>query len=382
MRFIHISDTHLGYATYRKVSENGYNQREEDILTSFQQAIDKIIEIKPDFVIHGGDLFNIVRPTNRIIHFAIEQLLRLVEAKIQTVIISGNHETPKQRYMGNVFKILEALPVDPGLLHIIHNWQYETVKIGDITIHAVPQCRNGEAFEEELAKVKPDPKTKNILVAHCGVKGMKEFVHGDFNELLIDYEYLQKSSFDYIALGHFHNFTKITEKAFFSGSTERMSFNEAGIKKGCIEVDLTDGLKTTFHELKTRPMLEAQSINAGTKDAPTILEEIEQRIKQCRPNNKILRIKIKNIDPATLAVLDVKKIREFAKDATHFEPIFEKVDKKGETEVIKTNIGGLNEEFVAFVNDLPELNKDEKKTYLDWGLHYLSKILEEAEKKL
>ncbi|MBU0687406.1 MAG: DNA repair exonuclease [Candidatus Margulisbacteria bacterium] len=382
MKFVHISDTHLGYAAYRKLSENGYNQREEDALEAFRQAVDKIIELKPDFVLHGGDLFDIVRPTNRIIHFAIEQLLRLVNAKIPTVIISGNHETPKQRYIGNVFKIIEALPVDPELLRIVYNMQYQTLTIGDATIHAIPQCRNGEEFDNELKKLKPVPNTKNIVLAHCGVKGMKEFAHGDFNELLIDYEELRKMPFDYIALGHFHNFTKITERAFFSGSTERMSFNEAGIKKGFIEVTLETELKTKFHELKIRTMAEIPSVNAKGKDVNALTGEIENHIQQSNPKDKIMRMKIKNISPAVLSVLDVKKIRESAKAALHFEPIFEKITEAGEIEILKTNIGGLNEEYIYFIETSPALSKEEKSIFKEQGLHYLGKALEETEKPL
>ncbi|MGB2988415.1 MAG: metallophosphoesterase [Candidatus Zixiibacteriota bacterium] len=79
MRFVHISDSHLGASGYsRRLSASGYNQREEDVCNSFQAAVDQIIELKPDFVLHSGDLFHTVRPTNRLINFAIRQILRVV----------------------------------------------------------------------------------------------------------------------------------------------------------------------------------------------------------------------------------------------------------------------------------------------------------------
>ena len=78
MKIIHISDTHLGAAGFsRKLSPSGLNQREEDFCNSFIAAVDKIIQLKPDIVLHSGDFFHSVRPTNRIINLALKQILRI-----------------------------------------------------------------------------------------------------------------------------------------------------------------------------------------------------------------------------------------------------------------------------------------------------------------
>jgi exonuclease SbcD len=95
MRIIHLADTHLGYSAYRKATEEGVNQREVDVYDAFTQCIDYAIKTKPDVVLHAGDLFDSVRPTNRAITVAVQQILRLSKEKIPFVVISGNHETPK-----------------------------------------------------------------------------------------------------------------------------------------------------------------------------------------------------------------------------------------------------------------------------------------------
>ncbi len=72
MRLIHFSDTHLGYGAFSKLDvSEGINQREADFYSAFQQAINRMIELKPDFVVHSGDLFDTVRPQNRAIDFAL-----------------------------------------------------------------------------------------------------------------------------------------------------------------------------------------------------------------------------------------------------------------------------------------------------------------------
>ena len=164
MRFVHISDTHLGAAGFsRRISPSGFNQREEDICNSFISAVDKIIEIKPDFVLHSGDLFHSVRPSNRIINLAIRQLLRITDLKIPMVIISGNHDTPKQRTVGSIFSIFEVF----DHIHPVYRNKYETVGIKEACIHAIPHCITIESLHEELAKIKPDNQAKyNVLMLH------------------------------------------------------------------------------------------------------------------------------------------------------------------------------------------------------------------------
>ena len=105
MKVLHLADTHIGYSAYNKLDKNGMNQREVDVYNSFSQVVDYALENKVDLVLHSGDLFDTVRPSNRAISFAVGQLLRLSKAGIPTVIISGNHETPRLRETGSVFKV-------------------------------------------------------------------------------------------------------------------------------------------------------------------------------------------------------------------------------------------------------------------------------------
>lgn len=104
MRLVHLSDTHLGYSAYNKTDpDTSLNQREVDVYSAFNEIIEYILKTKPDLVIHSGDLFDSVRPSNRAIHEAFRQLVRLSRAKIPTVIISGNHSTPRHKATGFYF---------------------------------------------------------------------------------------------------------------------------------------------------------------------------------------------------------------------------------------------------------------------------------------
>jgi exonuclease SbcD len=382
MKIVHIADTHLGYSAYKKISENGFNQREEDVILSFLDAVDRIITLKPDLVLHSGDLFDSVRPTNRIIRIAIEQLLRIYNAGIPLVLISGNHETPKQLYKGSIYSIFEALPLDRKLFNIVYKDRYETFLYNSLTVHAIPQCSNDEIFKSELKKIKLDPDTKNVLMLHAGVSGMREFSHGESNELLVDYDWLNKSKFDYIALGHYHGCENVAKNAWFSGSSERMSFNEVGQAKGFLEVDLSGEAKTDLVKVRTREMIDLPPVDAAGKDSVVLLDEIIALIQKTKPEGKILRMTVKNLLPHVMNTLDTKKIREAARDAVHFEPKFEKINEEGALEEIKISSGGIREEFRDFLEASPGIDASDRENFFKlWAHEYDSVVKEEEEQK-
>ena len=164
MRIVHFADNHLGA---------GSLQREQDILDSFASAIDKIIELKPDLVINAGDLFHVVRPTNKILAFAAEQLYRMGhEAAIPTVIITGNHDAPKQMRMGAAIEIFK----DFDNVYPIYGFSYERINIKGVSISCVPHCLTSEFLNREMEKISVDPNADyNILVLHGIAEKMDEF---------------------------------------------------------------------------------------------------------------------------------------------------------------------------------------------------------------
>ena len=186
MKLLHMADTHLGYSAYRKVNDEGINQREMDVYRSFIQCIDYALKTKPDLVLHAGDLFDSVRPSNRALTVALQQVLRLSKENIPFVVISGNHETPKLRETGNIFEIFEHL----DHVYPIYKSGYEQrdflIDDRKIAIHAVPQCHTKEEFHQELKRVAADNSADiNIFTAHGAVTGIKEFKMNEFNELFI-----------------------------------------------------------------------------------------------------------------------------------------------------------------------------------------------------
>src|SRR5881392_1529858 len=104
MRLVHISDLHLGYRQYQRLTPTGVNQREADVAGTFRLAVDRIIGLEPDVIIVAGDVFHTARPTNQAILHAFLQFSRLVHALPSTeiVIVAGNHDTPRSSDVGGI----------------------------------------------------------------------------------------------------------------------------------------------------------------------------------------------------------------------------------------------------------------------------------------
>jgi len=373
MRILHLADTHLSYSAYRKTTEEGINQREIDIYNAFIQCINYAVKRKPDLVLHAGDLFDSVRPTNRAITIAIQQILRLSKENIPFIVISGNHETPKLKETGNIFTIFEHL----NHVYPIHNNRYENVSLQikneTVVIHAIPQCQNSKEFDSNFKKIAFDKKADyNILIAHGAVAGIKEFKMNEFNELFIPVKNI-KQNFDYIALGHYHMYTKLQENTFYAGSTERLSFTEAGNQKGFLEIELGQKLKHKFIPVNTRIMIDVPPVDCSALNAVEIVKKTKETILSIEPKDKIIRIRLENIPSHVQRGIDFHQLRTLSKAAVHFE-IKSNSMKTDEPALVEGyKMTSLADEFEKFLNTL---SFPEKEMLLKLGLSYIHKIEE------
>lgn len=380
MKFCHISDTHLGFNAYRKVDPvSGINQRELDADFVFEKAVDKIIDLKPDFVIHTGDLFDSYRPANRVVSFALKQLIKLSEVT-KVIIISGNHSTPKTFHYGSIFELFEFFPQ----LNTAYKGSYQTFQFGKSIIHAVPQCLDDKQFHCELKKVKIKKDFFNILAVHCGIGGLKQYSMDDFRETLLPQEYLgmsaghslkksvpsQNLDFDYIALGHYHGFSQVNNKTFYSGSTERFSLNEADEEKGFIYYDLTKK-KVSFITLPARKMFNLR-IDCLSLSPVEVKDKISSLLKSTKTKNSIFKLKLDNLSKETYREIDNDEIKKLSSNAIQF--IFEpNLSNESGAETTGQEIGNINQEFIKFTNA-----KENSKVLTDIGLEYLKKAAHDA----
>ena len=372
MKILHVADTHLGYSAYRKTTEDGINQREIDVYDAFKDFIDYAVETKPDIIIHAGDLFDSVRPNNRAITFAIKQILRLSKQKIPFLVIAGNHEHPKLKETGHIFSIFDHIEH----VYPIYNAKYENISFDfnhkKITIHTIPQCEIKKDFNNELKKIKPDSSADyNIFVSHGAVAGIKVFSMNEFNELMIPVKMLSQN-FDYIALGHYHTYTKLANNMFYCGSTERFTFTDANDKKGFIEIEFVNGkTKHEYIELKIRPMIDLQPIECLNLKLDEIMKKIKETIKKIEPKNKTFRITLEEIPAHIYRGLDFREIKKLSNEAIHYEIKANVIREDGLKNITTSKIGALTNEYRQFIESQ---NLKEKDTLLKLGLNYIESI--------
>ena len=343
MRLLHVSDTHVGFAAYHRVTPDGLNQRESDFFDAFARAIDVALRERVDLVLHSGDLFDAVRPTNRAISHVLAQCRRLHDAGIPLVVISGNHEAPRLRETGAVLRLLDFMPG----VHAVYKGRTEVVRVKDLAVHATPHAADNDALLEELRQVKPDPTARwNVATLHAGVLGVGDFRTGEFHEQVVPQNELPQGM-DYVALGHYHRATEVAPGAWYAGSTERCTFREVGEEKSVNLVDLTNG-RVTPVRLPTRPMLDLSPLHCEGLDESAMAGALYDRLAQVPLDGAIARLRVTGIPAHVHANLDYARLRKLTAAALHFDLQAEivRADAQGPS---AESIGELGDEFAAFL---------------------------------
>ena len=307
MKIVHFSDTHLGFNDLDVINEENINQREADFYDAFSQVVEQIKEIKPDYIIHTGDLFHRTSPSNRAITFALEQFKIINSLNIPFILIAGNHSTPRTNLSSPILKIFENFEN----IYVSYDQQYKKVEFENIVFHCLPHMNDDtkalsqiEACEEGIVESK-----KNIMMMHCSVGAW--YLMQEFGEWVYptDKEYIF-SKMDYVALGHWHGFGKVGkhENVYYSGSTERTSLNDKRNSKGFALITLEDSLCVEYKEIQIRPILEFQI------DCENLEASIE-KLDLSNIKDTICEVKLTNLttmQSIDINTADIKKVFELA----------------------------------------------------------------------
>lgn len=326
MRLVHLSDLHLGYRQYQRLTPGGVNQREADVAATFRTAIDRIIALEPDLIVVAGDIFHAVRPPNQAILHAFLQFGRLVHALPDAVVVlvAGNHDSPRSAETGGILQLFAQIGV-----HVVDR-EPRRLSFPDreLSVLAVPDVPG--LVRPSLT---PDPDARyNVMVIHGEVQGMlpATAATGDRAAVEITHEELGAAHWSYVALGHYHVFREMAPNAFYSGSIEYTSANPwgelyeervAGISgKGFIERDLETGVMQ-FHSLPpARPFLDLPPVSARNLTAAETDERIRSTIEACVGgiDDKIVRLIVREVPRHVARELDHRAIREYKRRALNF----------------------------------------------------------------
>ena len=379
MRLVHLSDLHLGYRQYLRLTPTGINQREADVARTFQRAVDQVIRLEPDLILIAGDLFHTARPSNAAILHAFRQFHRL-RTELPTadvVLIAGNHDTPRTTETGSILALFEQLGV-----HVAATEPKSfAVAGGEAMVLAVPDVPGAwPAQLERTAK-------HNILLIHAN---MPEVVPPHVAELdraaiNVTRAELGLSKWSYVALGHYHVHRRVADNAFYSGAIDYTSLNvwgemyeaeELGLKgKGFIEHDLATG-EHQFHVLPaSRDFVRLPDVSARGKSVAELDGEIFRAVEKHRGgiDDKVVRLTLRDVPRHVARELDHKALRDFKRRALHFQ-----MDVRREDYTARVGQGapGRRQSVVDVVRDQlqhREIPADlDRERLVELGLKYLA----------
>ena len=346
MKVVHFSDTHLGYNDLDILDENNVNQREADFYDAFTQIVEQIKQIKPDYIIHTGDLFHRSSPSNRAITFALEKFMQIDALDIPCIMIAGNHSTPRTNLSSPILKIFENYKN----IYVSYEQQYKKIEFDNVVFHTLPHMNDETIANSQIEKCEQniDSAKKNIMMLHCSVGAW--YLMQEFGEWVYpsDKEYIF-SKMDYVALGHWHGFGSVGkhENVYYSGSSERTSLNDKRNSKGFILATLednTDKLHIEYKEIAIRAIRQ-KTIDCLDYEASVALVDSSDTL------NAIVEVKLTNLSALQSIDISNKEVRDLFPDAMSVSIKREFKNNTNETNVEAIEALSIEQYFLEHIKE-------------------------------
>lgn len=349
-----------------------------DVQDAYSRAVDAILEREVDLVIHSGDAFDSVRPATHVIIGFLKQSFRITREDIPYLVAAGNHETPRLRTTTAALEYANLVNVVSA-----HGFEvvYEPVAVGDATV-GVTLVPHGAVFGTGAVTPARDADV-NVLVTHGMVPGLETRQH-EMGEANLQAGMLE-GGFDYVALGHYHEFHEHQPNAFYAGATERFGFGEVASKPGFAIVEFEGGkLSSVEHvEIEARPMLDLPKISAKEMDAAELTQAVRERTSNVDLDGAIVRLRAYDVRRGVASGLDRELLRDLQRRCLNFslevhaEERPEDLEKNGAVSAV---FGPLGDEFAQFVAERRESGELEAKfaeEFLEKGRGYLARAASE-----
>ena len=291
MRFIHLSDLHLG----KRVNEFSMIEDQKYILLQIVNIID---EQKPDAVIIAGDVFDKSVPSEEAVSLWDDFLSLLAKRTLQVFVISGNHDSAVR--VSEMHRIVGAAGIHLSPVYDGKLSSFElTDEFGAVDIYLLPfikpanvrvlfpeesvesytdavrtalaHAHSGIADAEhitEQAGAEIDRSKRNILVAHQFVTGAvrcesEEITIGGLDN--VDASVFE--DFDYVALGHIHGPQYVMkENIRYCGTPLKYSFSEKDHHKSITVVELKEKGNLEIKKIELKPLRDLRQVKGSYEE--------------------------------------------------------------------------------------------------------------------
>ena len=406
MTLLHTADIHLGFKTHgRRDPDTGLNTRLLDVRRSLEAVVQRALDAEVDAFLFCGDAYHTADPTPTQQDIFVQCLRPLADADIPVVLIVGNHDHPVTFGRASSLDIFDHIA---GAVHCYRkpapSVQVLDTKSGPLQLIPLPwPIRSQILAKEEYRRMSPDelrqfveehyvtyvqrrateimeeetgvtlegtehalsPDVPTVLAGHVTVQGAalsgSEHTTTIASEPKFTVGQLAVRPIDYVALGHVHRPQNRNEEGHppvvYSGSIERVTFNEADEEKGVqlVDIDPTRDpvTHTTFVETPARPFV-AVTVDARDADDPT--ERVLAAIRERDVTNAIVRVRYR-VTEEQVPQLDAARLRDAlaaADTVAGIERTVDPAERKRRTAV--TRESGLEEAVRQYVGQHDELS--------------------------
>ena len=334
MKFLHISDVHLGCTRYQ------LPESPRDFFDAWIDVLQKYaIGEKVDFVIMCGDFFHKRSVPPETMNYAVAGLNLLKDAGIPVVTIEGNHD---QKHNDSDYSWLRSL-ANWNLLYLLEPtndegginykpWDSDFGKGGYVDIgrarifgsHWYGASANWAI--PMLTKALKENRREgafHILMLHTDVEGHQTH---PIPALSISALKELKSVADYVALGHTHIHYGIDNWAFNPGSIEITNIADYRETRGVLLVEVSKDNSVSAKHLKDyrqRPFQRMSFDVTGKANATEITEGViekvrrEGRVAEEGEPAPIIEITLRGQLGFPNSQLETQKIREQTKEITN-----------------------------------------------------------------
>jgi DNA repair exonuclease SbcCD nuclease subunit len=277
-KFLHAADVHLDSPLINLERYEGAPV--DEIRQASRRALENLVRLAIDeqvaFVLVAGDLYDGDWRDFSTGMFFVGQMVKLKEAKIPVVLITGNHDAANKMTRSlplpdNVYKLGEARP--------------EQCRFDDHDVIIHGQGFAKRAVTENLASDYPtaDPGAINIGLLHTCATGDEG--HEPYAPCSLDD--LRGKEYDYWALGHIHQRRELHEAdhppIIFPGNIQGRHARETGAK-GCMLVTVDDHGRCApeFRPLDVFRWRECVVDAAGAEDEDAVLDRFVAELENIR----------------------------------------------------------------------------------------------------
>lgn len=295
MKILVFADLHVGVKTYGKLDPiSGLNTREIQTLNILDEMITYAIDNNIEMIIAAGDMYKNSMPTPTLQNEFNKRLKRASDAGIITLLLDGNHDVSKMENMASPLKSFDTFNI-PNIIHTRFHKEYN---YKDIKFVFLPTHHTKEQIEDIIKNT--DYTNPVIFIGHMTIRGamLNDWLL-EQKETYIEVEAFKRPNILAVALGHLHKHQVLCAEPliFYTGSAQRIDFNEENQSKGFVVLNINDNIiDYEFIEVESQKFLTIKLDLIGV-DNPTdfIIAELNKKKESIK--DAIVRVKV-DIDEA------------------------------------------------------------------------------------